>query len=68
MNNLKRSLLFGITILVIVAVIIWEYYIQQWEAAQPDNGMSVMRVDLFVIYPLVITLVALSLYQLFRKK
>jgi hypothetical protein len=53
MNNLKRSL---------------EYYIQQWEAAQPDNGMSVMRVDLFVIYPLVITLVALSLYQLFRKK
>jgi len=68
MNNLKRSLLFGITILVIVAAIIWEYYIQQWEAAQPDNGMSVMRVDLFVIYPLVITLVALSLYQLFRKK
>lgn len=68
MNNLKRNLLFGITIFVIIAVFVWEYYIQQWKALQPDDGLSVMRVDLFVIYPLVITLIALSLYQLFRKK
>lgn len=67
MKNLKRNLLYGITVIVLVLVLIWEYYMQQWISAQPDSS-SVMRVDLFVIYPLVITLVALSLYQMFRKK
>jgi len=62
-----KILLYIITVAVIIAVIVWEYYMQQWLEYQPDGGASVMRVDLFVIYPLVITLVALSLYRLFKK-
>jgi hypothetical protein len=62
-----KNLLYFITIAVVIAVVVWEYYMQQWMAYQPDGGTSVMRVDLFVIYPLVITLVALSLYRRFKK-
>jgi hypothetical protein len=68
MKNIKRTLLYSITILVIIGAIVWEYYMQQWEAAQPNGGENIIRVDLFVLYPLIITLVALSLYFLFRKK
>ncbi len=67
MNRAKKILLYSITVVVIIFSIVWEYYVQQWEAFQPEGG-AVIRVDLFVLYPLVITLVALSLYQLFKKK
>ncbi len=68
MNRAKKILLYSITVVVIIFSIVWEYYVQQWEAFQPEGGGAVIRVDLFVLYPLVITLVALSLYQLFKKK
>lgn len=68
MNRIKKILLYSITIFVIVFAFIWEYYIKQWEAAQPEGANAVARVDSFVLWPLVITLVALSLFQLFRKK
>lgn len=67
MKNLKLTLLYLITIASIIAAVVWEYYMQQWIEAQPEGGVPVMRVDLFVIYPVIITLVALSLYRLFRK-
>ena len=67
MNNIKKFLLYGITIVVIVFAFVWEYYIGQWEAAQPE-GKVIVRTDSFVLWPLVITLVALSLYQLFGKR
>jgi len=68
MNRFKKILLYSITVLVIVFAFVWEYYISQWEAAQPGRAEEVVRVDTFVLWPLVITLVVLSLYQLFRKK
>lgn len=68
MKNIKSILLYGMTIVVIVFAVIWEYYIQQWEAAQPANHEEILRVDLFVLYPLIITLIALSLFRLFRNK
>ena len=61
-------LLYIITVAVLVGTIVWEYYIQQWMAAQPDGGEGVMRVDLYVIWPLVLTLVALSLFRLVKGK
>ena len=68
MKNVKSLLLYGITIVTIVAVIIWDQYMQDWLATKPDRGEDVMRTDLFVIYPVVATLVVLSLYRLFKKK
>ena len=68
MKNLKLTLLYLITVVSIIAAVVWENYMQQWIAAQPEDAIPVMRVDLFVIYPVIITLVALSLYRLFRKK
>jgi len=67
MNKTKRILLYSITIFVLAFALIWNYYVLQWEAYQPEGSVSVTRVDLFVLWPLVITLVALSLYTLFRK-
>lgn len=62
------TLLYVITIVVIIAAIVWEYYVQQWMSYQPEGGDALIRVDLFVIWPLVITLVAISLFRLFEKK
>jgi len=68
MNKTKRFLLYGITIFVLVFVFVWEYMIQQWQETQPDGGEAVVRTDTFVLWPLVITLVAVSLFTLLKKK
>jgi hypothetical protein len=63
-----KILLYIITVAVIIAAIVWEYYMQQWLSYQPNNGEDVMRSDLFVIWPVVITLVAISLFRIFKKE
>lgn len=63
-----RILLYIITVAVIVAAIVWEYYVQQWMSYQPDGGVDVMRSDLFVIWPVVLTLVGVSLFRIFGKE
>lgn len=68
MNRTKKILLYLITVAVIVFAFVWNGYMKQWLAARPDGGESTIRTDLFVLYPLIITLVALSLYQLFKKE
>ncbi|WP_432411780.1 hypothetical protein [Rasiella sp. SM2506] len=62
------TLLYIITVAVLVGAIVWEYYMQQWLAAQPNDGIDVIRTDLFVIWPLVLTLIALSLFRLIKGK
>lgn len=63
-----RTLLYIITVAVLIAAVIWEYYIQQWISYQPEGGGTIIRVDLFVIWPLVLTLVSISLFKLFGPK
>ncbi|MFC7356661.1 hypothetical protein ACFQO1_03100 [Jejudonia soesokkakensis] len=60
-----RILLYIITVVVLIAAIIWEYYMQQWLSYQPQGGEAVVRTDLFVIWPVVLTLVAVSGFKLF---
>jgi hypothetical protein len=60
------ALLYVITIAVVIGAIVWEYYMQQWIAVQPGDGDAIMRVDLFVIWPVVLTLVAVSLFRLVK--
>jgi hypothetical protein len=67
MRSTKLFLLYAITIAVIVFFFVWTGYMNRWLESRPDGGAEVVRVDLFVLYPLVITLVAISLYRLFRK-
>jgi hypothetical protein len=62
-----KFLLYFITVVVLIAAVVWEYYIRQWLALQPDGGKYVSRTDLFVIWPLVLTLVALTVYRIFKK-
>ena len=68
MNKLKKRLLYGITIVVILFAIFWSNYMNDWLAARPADAEPVVRVDLFVLYPVVITLVALSIYHLRKKE
>jgi small-conductance mechanosensitive channel len=63
-----KILLYIITVAVVIGAIVWEYYMQQWMSYQPDGGEAVMRVDLFVIWPVVLTLVAISGFRLFFDK
>lgn len=51
-----------LTLVMIVLAIVWEKNMQQWFAANPDKT-DISRVDLFVIVPLLATLIAVSLYQ-----
>lgn len=68
MKLTPKILLYFITIVVVIAAIVWEYYMQQWLSYQPDEGIDVMRVDLFVIWPVVITLISISAFRLFGKE
>jgi hypothetical protein len=63
-----KILLYIITVAVLIAAIVWEYYMQQWLSFQPNGGDDVMRSDLFVIWPVVITLVSVSLFRIFKKE
>jgi hypothetical protein len=68
MKLTPKVLLYCITVVVIIAAIVWEYYVQQWMLQQPEDGGAVMRVDLFVIWPVVLTLVSVSLFRIFDRK
>lgn len=61
-------LLYIMTVVILVAAVVWEYYVQQWMATQPQGGGAVMRVDLFVIWPVVLTLVAVSVFRILKGK
>ncbi|MFT7628232.1 MAG: hypothetical protein ACI9OS_001890, partial [Ulvibacter sp.] len=37
-----KVLLYIITVAVIIAAIVWEYYMQQWLSFQPNDGKDVM--------------------------
>lgn len=67
MNKLKKRMLYGITIAVVIFSIVWNSYMNQWLAERHPNPEAVVRVDLFVLYPAVITLLALFIYHM-RKK
>ena len=68
MKLTPKFLLYLITVVVVVAAIVWEYYMQQWLSYQIDDGADVLRVDLFVIWPVVLTLVGVSLFRILENR
>ena len=65
MRITKRILLYAMTVVVIVGSFIWNSRVDEWLATQ-DQPEMVVRTDLLVLYPLVITLVAISAYNLYK--
>ena len=63
-----KILLYIITLCVLVAAVVWEYYMQQWLSYQPEDGANVLRDDLFVIWPVVLTLVGVSLFRILENR
>lgn len=53
------------TIVLIIAYAIWELYVQKWAASTNEDNM--IRVDLVIIYPIIIIMIIISLYQYFKK-
>jgi hypothetical protein len=68
MKLTPKILLYIITLCVVIAAIVWEYYMQQWLSYQVEGGVDVLRVDLFVIWPVVLTLVGVSLFRIFENR
>jgi hypothetical protein len=56
------------TLIAIIASVIWELKVQEWASYQPNGGEDTVRVDQFVIVPLLLTLIALSVQQLIDRK
>lgn len=54
-----------ITVFLLVVYAVWEIVVQIW--AQNEDT-AVIRVDLFIIYPILLILLLISLFQYIRKK
>ncbi len=55
------------TILLIIAYFIWELFVWFWAKEQPEGGGAIIRVDLIIIYPVLIVMIIISLVQKFKK-
>ena len=51
------------TLLLILLYVIWEIMVRIWESVQPSEG-ALIRVDLILIYPVLIIMIIISLVQL----
>jgi len=76
LSNLGSSLFFFMkkitkiqiaTVFLILAYFIWELYVWFWSKTQPESGGAIIRVDLIIIYPILLILIIISLYQYFKK-
>jgi len=55
------------TIVLILAYFLWELLVWFWIKGQPESGGPIIRVDLIIIFPILLVLIIISLYQFFKK-
>lgn len=55
------------TLILIIAYFIWEISVWQWSQTLTAPG-PIIRVDLILIYPMLLVLIVLSIIQLIKKK
>jgi len=55
------------TIVLIIAYFIWELFVWFWIKGQPEGSGAIIRVDLIIIFPILLVLIIISLYQYFKK-
>jgi hypothetical protein len=65
MDNLTR--IQKITISLIIAYAIWEISIWIWLNSLPEYD-PIIRVDLLIIYPVLIVFIIISIFQYYKKK
>lgn len=67
MNDMKNLTKVQITTIIsLILYVIWEFYVAKW--AETEVG-AIIRVDIFVIYPVLILLIIISIRQFrIRKK
>lgn len=61
-KKIKITFVQVLTVVMIILAIVWEKNMQEWFSYNPDK-VDISRVDLFVIIPLLITLIAVSIFQ-----
>lgn len=54
-----------LTILLFLLYFIWEFIVYQWSKTQVD---AVIRADLLLIYPILLVLLLISIYQKIKSK
>ena len=64
---MKLTVVQKITLLAIVAYIIWEIAVQQWANDLPPSD-PVIRADLILIIPILAILIIISLIQFIRRR
>lgn len=62
MSSLQR-----ITIVLLIGYVFWEIGIWFWKRSLPESD-PLIRVDLVVIYPILVTFCLISLYQYSKRK
>jgi len=65
MKNLTKFQI--ITLFLIIAYLIWEITVRIWSESQPESGGAIIRVDLIIIYPILLVLIIISAYQYLKK-
>ena len=55
------------TLVLIVAYFIWEFSVWQWAKTATEQG-AIIRVDLIIIYPILLVLIVISIIQIIKKK
>lgn len=54
------------TIILLITYSVWEYRVFLWAKTLPE-GDPIIRVDLIIIYPILLIFIVISLIQLFKK-
>jgi hypothetical protein len=64
----KITVLQIITLLAIIAFLVYElYFVRNWIKTQPESG-AIIRVDLVLFLPILAILTGISIYQFFKKQ
>jgi hypothetical protein len=64
---MKLTKLQWVTLAALLAYLVYEFVlIPRWEATLPESD-PVIRADIFLIYPILLILIAISVIQFFRK-
>ncbi|MCF6222612.1 MAG: hypothetical protein L3J34_02675 [Flavobacteriaceae bacterium] len=55
------------TLFLIITYLFWELSVWYWSRSQPPEGGAIIRVDLIIIYPVLLVLILVSAFQYFKK-
>ncbi len=62
----KITTLQKLTLILVALYFVWEIYVFYWTKNQPPSG-AIIRVDLFIIYPILLGLIIVSFFQYSKK-